>query len=77
MLGEVVSVGIDRLTIEARDGQQYTFLVSENTRFLSRERQITSLADINEGMYLFIAGKDQGNGTYQAGLIALPGRSQP
>ena len=77
VLGTVVSIESGRLTLEARDGQQYTFLVSDSTRFLSRDRQIGSLADIEEGMFLFIAGKDLGDGTYQAVSIALPMKPQP
>jgi hypothetical protein len=63
--------------VEARDGRKYVFAIDENTKFRSRNGQLDGLEDLAEGMILFVAGKEAGNDSYQALVIAQPLVTRP
>jgi hypothetical protein len=71
--GRVVSLDQNAFTIEDRDGKQYTFQTTGDTRI--RGREINSFADLKTGMLALVGAKDLGNGPYQAQVVlALPRR---
>ena len=72
VFGELISIEGSALTVKARDGQQYVFVVDENTKFRSRNGKLSDLEDLTEGMILFVAGKEAGNESFQALVVAQP-----
>ena len=71
--GKVVSLDKNAFTIENREGKQYTFQTTADTRIRSRE--VHSLADLKTGMLVLVGAKDLGNGSYQAQVVqVLPRR---
>jgi hypothetical protein len=70
VLGEVVSIGTDSLTVKARDGQQYTFQVSDATQFRSRGGSVQSLGDLQVGAVVLVSAKNLPGGGYEAVVIA-------
>ncbi|MBN2550562.1 MAG: hypothetical protein JXB15_15465 [Anaerolineales bacterium] len=72
-IGKVLSVDKNAFTIQARDGQEYTFQVTGDTKFRSRGGQVQSLEDLKEGMLVIVGAKELGNGEYQAQVV-LAGR---
>lgn len=67
--GKVLSVDKNAFTIKARDGQEYTFQVTGDTKFRSRGGQVQSLEDLKEGMLVIVGAKELGNGDYQAQVV--------
>jgi len=67
--GRVVSTGKNSLTIENRDGKEFTFQTTGDTRFRSRE--VRSLADLQTGMLALVGAKELGNGSYQAQIVLV------
>ena len=71
--GQVTAVGTDSFTIQARDGEEYTFSVDEETRFVSRNQQVKSLADLEVGLRIGIGGEELDDGSLLA-VVVLAGR---
>ena len=67
--GEVVSVDNSTFTIETPKGKQFTFSVTEDTHFRSRNTQVQSLDDLEAGMKVLVGVEDLGSGQYHAGLV--------
>jgi hypothetical protein len=74
--GQVTSIGESSFTIEARDGQQHTIVVTEETRFRSKDGQVQSLEDLQEGMIVLVGGEDLGNNQLQARLVVVVPRKK-
>jgi hypothetical protein len=71
--GRVVSLGKNSFSVENREGKQYTFQTTGDTRIRSRE--IHSAADLKTGMLVLVGANDLGNGSYQAQVVlVLPRR---
>jgi len=67
--GRLVSVDKHAFTVEDRQGKQYTFQTTGDTRLRSRE--VRSLADLKAGMLVLVGAKDLGNGSYQAQVVLV------
>jgi hypothetical protein len=67
--GKVVSLEKNAFTVENRDGKQYRFQTTEDTRIRSRE--VHSLADLKTGMIVLVGAKDLGRGSYQALVVQV------
>jgi Domain of unknown function (DUF5666) len=75
--GEVISVGEAEFTIQTHQGEQVTFLVSEETRFRSPGGFVRSLEDLQPGMCVGVGAEDLGSGQYLARtVIAVRGTSR-
>jgi len=72
VFGELISIEGSSITVEARDGRKYVFVVDENTKFRSRNGQLSGLEDLTGGMTLFVAGNEAGSDSYQALVVAQP-----
>lgn len=70
VFGELISVGGSSITVQAHDGRQYVFQVSEDTRYRSRDGQLDGMEDLQAGMNVFVSGKELGSAGYTALVIA-------
>ncbi len=71
--GRVISTDKNAFTVEDREGTQYTFKTTGDTRIRSRE--VHSVADLKTDMLVLVGAKDLGNGSYQAQVVlVLPRR---
>ena len=59
--GEVTGVASDSLTIETRDGEIYTFVVTADTEFHSRDGSVESLSDVNAGDLVVVLYEEDGD----------------
>jgi hypothetical protein len=71
LAGRVISVDKNAFTIQARDGQEYTFQVTGSTKFRSRGAQVQGLEDLEEGMVVLVGAKELGNGRLQAEVVVV------
>lgn len=72
MGGKVISVGETSFTIENRKGEEITFQVDENTRFRSRDGNVTKLNQLKEGMLVAVGGQELDDGSFLAkGVLVL------
>ncbi|MEW5871350.1 MAG: DUF5666 domain-containing protein [Chloroflexota bacterium] len=69
--GKVLAVDKDSFTIQARDGQEYTFKVTGQTTFRSRGVQVQSIDDLQAGMRVLVGAKELGNGDFQAQTVVV------
>lgn len=69
--GTVASVGASSITISAKDGSTVVMLVDENTRFLSRGKDVKSLADVETGMPVAAGGRTQESGEVLAVVLGF------
>ncbi len=67
--GQVAAIGADSFTIQPHDGDEVTFLVSEETNFRSPGGSVHSLEDLEVGMVALVGGDDLGDGEYLAKLV--------
>ena len=65
--GQVTGVGSSSFSIENQAGTSFTFAVDENTRFHSRDGEVTGLGDLETGMYVHVLAVEQDDGS----LLAL------
>jgi hypothetical protein len=56
-LGVVVSVSEQQFTVARKDGQQFTLLVDEHTRFLDKDKNPLDIEDLNVDQWVIVAGK--------------------
>lgn len=68
--GEVTVVGGNSLTLKTRQGETLTFGVDANTKFLSRDGSVNSLADVEVGMIAVVCAKQLEDGSYLAVRVA-------
>ncbi len=69
VLGRITSIGADQISVENSEGEVFTFTVNEDTRFRSRGGMITSLDDLQEGMFVLVGAAQLEDGSYVAQLI--------
>jgi hypothetical protein len=69
--GRITSVDHNAFTIQARDGETYTFQTTGSTTFRSRGNRIQGLEDLKEGMGVIVGAKELGNGRFQAETILV------
>ncbi len=69
MGGKVILVGVDSFTIQTRSGEQVTFKVAAETRFLSRGVQVENFLDLKPGMIVLVGAEDLGDGEFLARLV--------
>lgn len=70
-LGEVTAVGSAQFTIEKLDGEAYTFLVNEETRFTDKERNELSFEDVLVDHWLIAIGPLSEDGERIARLVVI------
>lgn len=75
--GTVVSASGSTLTILNRDDEEMSFVVTDETKFASRDGSLTSLADLEEGQLVGVAYAEQEDGSLEALSIGLGGRKGP
>ena len=71
--GEVTAVGSDTLTIETRRGETFTFDVTADTDFLSRDNSVTGLAEIEAGDHVMVLFEQSDSGGLTAKVIFVSG----
>jgi preprotein translocase subunit YajC len=71
--GEVTAVGSDTLTIETRRGETFTFDVTADTDFLSRDNSVTGLEDIEVGDHVLVLFEQSDSGGLTAKVIFVSG----
>ena len=69
--GKVTAVSKTGFTVQGRDGQTYTLVVDEQTKFRSRGGKVQSLADLKEGMPVFVGAQDPGDGRLLAQTVLV------
>jgi hypothetical protein len=69
--GEITTVGTDSFTLENPGGETFTFLVNEETRFISRGSQIGGLADLETGMRAGVKYATLEDGQLVAEVVAV------
>ena len=69
--GEVSEVGSSSLTIENREGESLTFEVNDDTVFKSRDGEVESLSDIEEGDPIVVGYLVEENGDLLAKVIGV------
>lgn len=69
ILGEVISVQGDLLIVQSRDGEQYTFQLIDETRWMGRYPRLTGPEDLREGMWIMVGGKETTEGDFDAQLV--------
>jgi hypothetical protein len=69
--GKVTDVNGGSFTVENKKGQQYTFTVSADATFRSRQGQVQGVEDIEVGMVLLVGADQLPDGSYQAGLVVV------
>ena len=67
--GRIVALERGAFTIESREGEEYVFQTSKETRIRSRE--IRSVAGLKLGMLVLVGAKDLGSGKYQAQVVLV------
>lgn len=67
--GEVTAVGTDTLSIETRLGESFTFDVTAETDFLSRDNSVAGLADIEVGDHVMVLFEQSDSGGLTANII--------
>jgi hypothetical protein len=55
VMGTVVSVGVDRLTVKTMDGKQQTVLVNDQTQYREEQKEI-KLEDLKPGDHILLRG---------------------
>lgn len=71
--GEVTAVGSDSLTIENPRGGTFTFDVTADTDFLSRENNVASLGDVETGDHVLVLFEQASGGSLSANVIMVGG----
>ncbi len=71
--GEVTAVGGDSLTIETPRGETFTFDVTADTDYLSRENNVSSLSDIDVGDHVLVLFEQASSGGLTANVIMVGG----
>src|SRR3990172_9090660 len=66
---EVTVVGSDTLAIETRRGETFTFDVTADTDFLSRDNSVTGLAEIEAGDHVMVLFEQSDSGGLTANVI--------
>lgn len=74
--GRVTAVGSSSFSIENRAGEELTFLVDDDTRFISRGGQVQSLDDLEDGMGVGVKFIEQEDGSLLAKAV-LVGKPRP
>lgn len=69
--GEVTTVSTDSLTIETPRGQVFTFEVTAETDYLSRENAVISIADIEVGDHVMVLYEQASSGELNATVILV------
>ena len=65
-MGKITAVGDSTLTIQTRDGQTFTFAVTANTKFRSRDGSVNGLDDLQPGMPVLVIARQQEDGSLTA-----------
>lgn len=55
VMGTVVSIGVDRLTVKTMDGKEQTVLVNDRTQYREEQKEI-QLEDLKPGDHVFLRG---------------------
>jgi len=69
--GRVLQVGEDSFSIKVRDGEQYTLIVTDETRFRSRGGVVQGLEEMRPGMPVAIGAVQLEYGSYEAKLVLV------
>jgi preprotein translocase subunit YajC len=72
-LGRVTAVAADQFTIQTRTGQERTFRIDENTRFVDPQKQELSPEDLQTGAWVIvIAARPKGDTPLARAVVILP-----
>jgi hypothetical protein len=71
MGGKVIAVTENSFTIENRKGEEITFQVDENTRFHSRQGNVTKINQLKENMLVMVGGQALDEGGYLAKVVLV------
>jgi hypothetical protein len=78
--GEITNVipGQETFMVTTNEGREYTFQVSERTRFRSRDGSIEDINDLKQGMMAIVVAVEKNDGSFLALVVAAgePGGGQ-
>jgi hypothetical protein len=78
--GEITNVipGQDTFMVTTNEGREYTFQVSERTRYRSRDGSIQGIHDLKQGMLAIVVAVEKSDGSFLALVVAAgePGGGQ-
>jgi hypothetical protein len=78
--GEITNVipGQDTFMVTTNEGREYTFQVSDRTRYRSRDGSIQSIHDLKQGMMSIVVAIEKNDGSFLALVVAAgePGGGQ-
>lgn len=72
VLGEIINVipGQNKFDMQTRSGESLTIMVSDRTKFRSRDGSIEDIHDLKAGMHALVAGVVSEDGSHHALLVA-------
>lgn len=72
VIGEIENVipGLNKFELQTRSGESLTILVSDRTKFRSRDGSIEDIHDLKSGMHAIVAGVVGEDGTHHALMVA-------
>ncbi len=75
--GEITNVvpGQETFTVQSNEGESFTFVTGERTKFRSRDGSVTGIHDLKQGMLAMVGAIKMEDGTNQA-LVVLAGYPQ-
>ena len=70
-LGQVTTVAESQFTIKKEDGTELTFQVDENTRFVDRQKNELTFADVKVNRWVAVAAPEGDDGTRLAKIVVI------
>ncbi|MBN1147868.1 MAG: hypothetical protein JXA78_11490 [Anaerolineales bacterium] len=70
-LGQVTAIDADSFTVQRLDGESFTVLVDDETRFIDKERNELAFADLATGRWVIVAAPENDAGERLARLVVL------
>jgi len=70
-VGQIIAVDAQGFSVQARNGEQYDFQVTAETRFRSLQNRVAALEDLQVGMKVLVGAEQVGDGNYQAQVVII------
>jgi len=70
-LGQVTTIGEDQFTVEKRNGETFTFLVNDETRFFDKDRTELGFEDLAISRWVLVVGPENEAGDRTARLVVM------
>jgi hypothetical protein len=70
-LSRIISLSGNQFTVESRNGEQFTFLVDEDTVFRNRDLENLEMTDLRVNQWVIVRGKENGDLDQIARLVVI------